>query len=177
MDEVPVIKLDFGCGPHKREGYFGVDSIQFEGVDLVFDLTQTPYPWEDNSVDEIHSSHFVEHLTNKERILFFNECYRILKPKGKMEIITPHWSHERAYGDPTHQWPPVTSWMYFYLNADWRKVNAPHVGYTCDFDYNLIGTHDPNDVWVAMRNQETKGILMTRNINTVTDLIAHLTKK
>ena len=170
------IKLDLGCGKNKQPGFFGVDGIAFDGVDLVMDLRQ-PWPWADGSVDEVHCSHFLEHLTGAERIHFFNELHRVLKHGGVARIITPHWSHERAYGDPTHQWPPVCSWTYFYLDNGWREVNAPHTGYNCDFTYVLAGTHDPNDQWVAFRNMETKQVMMTRNINTVTDLIATLTKK
>lgn len=176
-DSAVPLKLDFGCGKNKATGFVGVDSIAFEGVDVVADLRAAPWPWADSSVDEVHSSHFLEHLTGAERIAFFNELHRILKPGAQARIITPHWSHERAYGDPTHQWPPVCGWTYFYLHKDWRDVNAPHVGYTCDFDYVLAGTHDPNDQHVAFRQMEVKMVMMTRNINTTTDLIATLTKR
>jgi hypothetical protein len=169
-------KLDLGCGPNKAEGFTGIDAMQFDKVDHVLDLRKD-WPIEAGSVDEVHCSHFLEHLTGTERIHFFNELYRVLKPGATARIITPSWSHERAYGDPTHQWPPVCSWTYFYLDAGWRAVNAPHVGYECDFSYVLAGTHDPNDAHVAFRTMEVKMVMMARNINTVTDLIATLTKK
>lgn len=195
-----MIKLDLGCGPRKNESHIGIDSIAFDGVDFISDLSQDTwvlkpngelkeehqeiveplgmhYKFKDGVVDSIECSHFLEHLDGAERIKFFNELNRVLKKGGTARIVTPHWSHERAYGDPTHKFPPVCSWTYFYLNNDWRKANAPHAGYTCDFDFTLAGIHDPNDAWVAYRNQETKAILMSRNINTVTDLLANLTKK
>jgi SAM-dependent methyltransferase len=129
------MKLDLGAGKNKKEGFIGVDSIAFEGVDIVHDLTQTPWPFEDNSVDEIHASHFVEHLTAPQRIAFVNECYRILKDGAKCTIITPHWASTRAYGDLTHQWPPVCEMWYYYLNKEWRAINAPHnQDYQCNFD-------------------------------------------
>lgn len=128
-------------------------------------------------MDEVYSSHFVEHLTGAERIVFFNELYRILVPGAQARIITPHWSHERAYGDPTHQWPPITGMTYVYLMREWREQNAPHVGYTCNFEVVMTGFHDPNDHWVANRTMETKTVLMSRNINCTTDLVAVLTKK
>lgn len=177
---VTPLRVDIGCGKNKikveGQEWVGVDSIAFEGVDIVHDMRQ-PWPWPAETVDEVHCSHFLEHLTGAERIHFFNELMRVLKPGAPARIITPHWSHERAYGDPTHQWPPICSWTYFYLQKAWRDVNAPHAGYTCDFDYVLAGTHDPNDAWVAFRNMETKGVLMSRNINVTTDLIANLTKR
>lgn len=176
-DEKPPFRLDIGCGKNKLADYTGMDVLAFEGVDIVHDARVTPWPFEDNSVDAVHSSHFLEHLTGAERIGFFNELYRVLKPGAVATIITPHWSNERAYGDPTHQWPPVTSWLYFYLLKSWREVNAPHVGYTCDFDYNLVGTLDPNDHNVAMRNDDAKGYMMRYNINACVDMVAHITKR
>jgi SAM-dependent methyltransferase len=182
-EDIKPIKLDIGCGVNKKEGFTGIDSIAMEGVDIVLDVRQTPWPFEDNSVDEVNCSHFLEHLTGAERVSFFNELYRILKPKATALIITPAWSNERAYGDPTHQWPPVTSWTYLYLNKDWRegtptqKPNAPHTGYTCDFDAVMVGTLDPNDQYIAFRSDEVKGTFMRYNINVNIDLIATITKK
>jgi SAM-dependent methyltransferase len=134
---VPALKLDLGCGKNKREGFLGVDSRDFPGVDQVVDL-RGPWPWKDSSVDEVHCSHFVEHLTAAERIHFVNELHRVLKPGAPAQIIVPHWNSHRAYGDLTHQWPPVSEMWFFYLNKAWREVNAPHNdGYACDFDFTM----------------------------------------
>lgn len=130
----PLLKLDLGCGKHKRDGFTGVDARAFEGVDQVADLRQ-PWPWGDASVEEVHCAHFVEHLTAPERIHFVNELHRVLIPGGKAQIIVPHWCSTRAYGDLTHQWPPVSEFWFYYLLKGWREQNAPHNdAYTCDFD-------------------------------------------
>lgn len=168
------LKIDIGCGKNKQLGFKGVDSLDFEGVDIVLDVRQTPWPWEDESVDEVHSSHFVEHLTNNERIGFWNELHRVLKKGGQARIITPHWSNACAYGDPTHQWPPMSEWAVYYLNKDWRDSNAPHAPLTCDFDFVIGGSWDP---WLETRNQETKMFSMSKYINSYRDLIITLTKK
>jgi hypothetical protein len=170
-----VSRLDLGCGTKKMAGFHGVDEIGFPGVDTIYDL-RNPWIWKDESISEVYSSHFIEHLTGIERVHFFNELYRVLKPGAQARIITPHWSHERAYGDPTHQWPPVCSWTYHYLNQEWRIKNAPHTGYCCNFAYNLSGAFDPADDFIKDITQNVKFQRMTRNINTTTDLIALLTK-
>src|SRR5262245_30919291 len=92
------LKLDLGCGHRKAEGFLGCDRLKFPGVDHVFDVTG-PWPVADGSVDEIHSSHMLEHLTAPQRCFFFNELDQVLKPDGKATIIVPHWSTCRAYGD------------------------------------------------------------------------------
>ena len=171
--DTELIKLDLGCGKNKQQGFIGVDSLQFDGVDIVADLRQ-PWQWADDSVDEVHSSHFVEHLTNPERMHFWNELGRVLKKGATARVITPHWSNACAYGDPTHQWPPMSEWAAYYLNKDWRDVNAPHAALTCDFDFVIGGGWEP---WLETRNMDMKMFAMGKYINSYRDLIFTLTKK
>jgi ubiquinone/menaquinone biosynthesis C-methylase UbiE len=124
-----------------------VDIKPFPGVDVVMNIAKDRWPWPDNSVDEVVASHVLEHLTPDTgvdpggRRHFMNELYRVLKPNpvGKVDykatVITPHWASNRAYGDPSHVWPPISEMTFLYYNEAWRKVNAPHLdGYACDFE-------------------------------------------
>lgn len=186
-----LVKLDLGCGINKRpDGFIGVDIRKFDGVDKVVDLRKAPWPWADDSVDEAHSSHFVEHLQWPERITFFNELWRVMKHEAKATIITPDPSHDCFYGDPTHG-PPLSSWYAYYLDKDWRegvkdpatgtwavvpgggerRPNAPHVPYTCDFFFqNGIGW----DQSVMTRNEEYKMFAALHYRNAVRDLYVNL---
>lgn len=168
------MKLDLGCGKNKREGFIGVDTIKFDGVDVVLDVGTDRWPWEDGSVEEVHCSHMVEHLTALQRIHFANELYRVLKVGGKALVITPHWASTRAFGDLTHQWPPVSEFWYFYLNKGWRDVNAPHnVDYTCDFDFTHGHGLHPS---LTVRNQEMQQYAISWYKDAATDLYATLVK-
>lgn len=169
------MKLDLGCGPNKKEGFLGVDCRQFDGkVDVVHDLRQ-PWPWEDGSIEEANSSHFVEHLTQNERIHFVNELYRVLKPGGKCLIVTPHWASCRAYGDLTHQWPPVSEFWFYYLSKEWRAANAPHNdGYTCDFEATWGYSFHP---MLGVRNQEFQQFAMQFYKEACQDILCTLTAK
>lgn len=174
-------KLDIGCGKNKREGFEGVDIIKFEGVDHVIDMRE-PWPFEDESVEEINASHFLEHLTNLndkwERVKFFNECYRVLIPGGKVTLAFPHWNSARYYGDPTHK-EPFSEWGFFYLDKDWRDVQAPHTGelgklYTCNFNWTYGYSLHPS---LLVRNQEYQQHALTFFKDAAQDIIATLTKK
>lgn len=169
-----MVKLDLGCGKNKQKDFTGVDREAFDGVDIVHDLRNTPWPWEDGSVESVHCSHFIEHLTGEERIVFFNELFRVLKVGGTAQIISPHWSNECAYGDPTHQWPPISGWTFMYLNKGWREANAPHVKYETDFDWMIGGSWDQ---WLATRNQEMVQFAMQHYTNSYRDIIVTLTKR
>lgn len=204
IQEVPKpLKLDLGCGKNKREGFIGVDSRSFEGVDVVCDLSAKTwtvakeddlrnksvplfasndgdevgeaYIFHDESVDEVHCSHFVEHLTATGRINFVNEIYRVLRKGGKATLITPHWASCRAYGDLTHQWPPVSEFWFYYLSKDWREQNAPHNDqYACDFEATWgYGMHQS----LLVKNTEMQQFAMQFYKEAVQDLHATLIKK
>lgn len=174
-------KIDFGCGPNKREGFIGVDAIDFPGVDIVLDVREGAWPFEDNSIDEAHASHFIEHLTAMERVHFVNELYRCLKVGGQATIITPHWASNRAYGDPTHQWPPVSEFWFFYLSRDWRATNAPHtdskfmrLGFSCHFECSWgYGLHPALNV----RNSEFQQFALNFYKEAAQDMHATITKR
>lgn len=174
------LKLDLGCGGKKQEGFLGVDRIKFTGVDHVCDLTK-PWPIADGIVDEVCSTHFVEHLTPPERCHFFNELWRVLKSEGKATIITPHWSTCRAYGDPTHQWPPMGEFFWYYLDRSWRTMEAPHTdkqylpwGYDCDFETTWgYGLAPP----ILQRSQDYQNYAVNHLREAVYDIHATLTKR
>jgi len=167
-------KLDLGCGKSKREGYFGVDEKAFDGVDLVHDLS-TDWPWTNDSIEEVHCSHFVEHLTVPKRIHFVNELYRVLKVGGKANIIVPHWGSCRAYGDLTHQWPPVSEFWFYYLDKGWRTQNAPHNDfYNCDFVITWgYGMH----MTLLNRPEEYQQFAMQNYKEAIQDIMSTWTKR
>jgi predicted SAM-dependent methyltransferase len=83
------IKLDLGCGTNCKNGFTGVDIVSTLKPNIRQDLNKIPYPFKDNSIDYIYTSQTLEHLSIPCDI-FLKECYRILKPDGKLELITPN---------------------------------------------------------------------------------------
>jgi len=174
------IRLDIGCGPNKREGFTGVDCIKFPAVDIVTDLKGS-WPWENDVVDEIHCSHCLEHFDAVERVHVYNEMFRVMKKGAKATLIIPAWCSGRAYGDPTHKWPPIAPFSFYYLLKEWRMQNAPHTdvehwpkGYNCDFDVTAGFTLHPQ---VMTRNQEFQQFALTFYIEAAQDIVATLTKR
>jgi SAM-dependent methyltransferase len=191
------IALDLGCGQNKVTveslstqcninvtKVLGVDFVKGEGIDVVHDLTKFPYPFEDNSIDAIYSSHFVEHLEGHERAKFMDECWRILKPGGKMRLIHPHGNSCRAVQDFTHKWPPIVQESYLYWNKEWREANKLTHGYydlKCDFPFpNIFYTWQINGgkapEW-PNKNDEIRNHAITHYINVIADMVVDLTKK
>ncbi len=181
VKETPTfLKLDLGCGGKKQEGFVGVDQYKMEGVDVVLDIGTAKWPWKNNSVDEVYAAHFLEHLTQQQRVHFMNELYRVMKPGAKALIITPHWASNRAYGDMTHAWPPVAEMFYYYLKQEWRNTQAPHTdkkwnpkGFTCNFDAIWGYSYAPE---LGTRSQEYVQFALNNYKEAAQDLHATLTK-
>lgn len=176
------IKIDLACGDNKKEGYIGVDIKETSSTDIVHDLSIYPWPFEDNSVDEIHCSHYIEHIPHEldngdERdgfIQFMDECYRILKPKGKLDIIAPYYTSMRAYGDPTHK-RYIADMSFYYFNKEWRDNNKlSHYGIKCDFDmtFSYFITND-----LTLKSDEIRDKAFKHDWNAVDDIIAKMVKR
>ena len=90
------IKLDIACGDAKREGYIGIDISPNSDADIIRNIEKQCLPFCDCLVDKIFSKHTLEHIRN---IIFtMNEFWRILKPKGELEISLPHRTSQSAIG-------------------------------------------------------------------------------
>jgi len=81
-----VIKLNLGCGDDLRDGYINVD-LYNNNAEIQMDVRQLFY--DDNSVDEIFSSHVLEHFSKHETIPILIEWNRVLKPGGKLIMDLP----------------------------------------------------------------------------------------
>jgi SAM-dependent methyltransferase len=104
-------RLNLGCGAQTPEGWVNVDNAlgarvarmpgisrlatrlglfrtQWSGEIFIHDLRR-PFPWGDESVDCIYSSHTLEHLTREEGAFVMRECRRVLRPGGIIRIVVP----------------------------------------------------------------------------------------
>jgi len=96
------VVLELGSGPAKQiSEAITVDMLDMEGVDIVCNLDEG-FPFlEDNSIDEIYSFHFLEHV--KDVNLMMREIYRVLKVGGKNIGAVPYFANPYFYSDPTHK--------------------------------------------------------------------------
>ena len=151
-----TLKLDLACGQTCREGFEGVDIC--DGVKHKINLLRFPWPFETSSVDELHCSHFIEHIpmefvdesgnyvpcgTPGAKDLFFkffDECWRILKPEAWMTVVTPCARNNRAFQDPTHR-RFIVAESFLYLFRQWRENNKlDHYNVACDFAGDVVPT-------------------------------------
>lgn len=82
-----MINVNLGCGGYPIAGWLNYDLVRCKGV-ISHDLRQK-LPLANQSVDLVFSEHFLEHLDFVEGMNLLTECHRILKPGGRMRLVTP----------------------------------------------------------------------------------------
>lgn len=131
-----TVKIDLGCGPNKKKGYIGIDILALEGVDIVANIEEGLDFIPDSCVDEIVSSHVLEHINNLEVVM--NEFHRILKPTGIKKISVPHFSNPYYYSDYTHvRFFGLYSMDYFSNGVNKYKRKVP-VFYKDKFKFEVL---------------------------------------
>jgi hypothetical protein len=104
--------LDLGCGNKKYPGSVGIDINPHSDADIIHDLNDVPYPFEDSIFDEIIADNIIEHLENIIEVM--EELSRISKLGASIKIIVPYFRAKWAYIDITHRhFFTVESFAYF----------------------------------------------------------------
>lgn len=134
-----MVKLNIGSGLNKMEGYTNVDKYASAEPDVIHDLEIFPWPFEDNSVEEVHANHVMEHLADVCGVM--KEIYRVCKHGAKVQINVPSPTHRDWLGDPTHVSHIIPETMYLFSKKACDAVkaqggaNSPLAYYLgCDFD-------------------------------------------
>jgi SAM-dependent methyltransferase len=94
-------RLNLGCGHDYRTGYLNVD---FPGslykTDETVNLSQFPWPWPNDSIDEVLMWHVFEHLPDSYAVM--REVRRIMKPGGRFHGQVPFGNSHAAQYHPQH---------------------------------------------------------------------------
>lgn len=181
-------------------GWVNVDKFQNDGITEVIDLFKFPWirssngsPFSDSSIDEIYCSHLVEHIPHEVKVsnlipmnwrkdyenlaqsfdgwfVFFYECWRILKPGGVLNVVTPFAASQAGMSDPTHTryiWPATFS--YFMPNPD-----APfdyHLPYQFEAENDVVMRYTEHGAEMARMGNDQ---LLKRAISTKINMIDEL---
>jgi hypothetical protein len=98
------MKLNLGCGYHKRSDFVNVD-VRAECLpDVTLDLERTPWPWESSSAETVMFVHSLEHMGGDQRVFreMIRELHRVCRNGAEVFIQVPHPRHDDFITDPTH---------------------------------------------------------------------------
>ncbi len=113
------MELLLGCGSARdrripvngKEGWTQLVTLDHNpdhAPDVVHDLEVVPYPFDDDTFDEVHAYEVLEHLGGfpgdwRSFCRDFSELWRILKPGGYLAATCPSWRSIWAFADPSHR--------------------------------------------------------------------------
>lgn len=132
--------LNLGTGKKPIEGAVNHDRRKHSAwIDCAHDLNVLPWPWPDESFDLIAARAVFEHLRIN-LLESVGECWRILRPGGRLYIKLPYWRSSVSWYDPTHYWKyeletlhifdPDTQYgaQYdFYMDRKWKIIKGPRL--------------------------------------------------
>jgi len=159
------MRLNLGCGNRKFPGWVNTDKVAACNPDQVVDLEHLPWPWPDDSVDEVMLSHVLEHLGQATDVYLglIKELYRVCRDGAKITVIVPHPRHDHFLNDPTHVRAVTEEGLNMFSQASNRKLmalgaaNTP-LGVYMNVDFAIQNvTYDLDDVWLgkAQRGEVT----------------------
>ena len=124
------LRLNVGCGHIQPNGFLNVDGRALPGIDIIAEATAIPL--NEGEVDEVFSSHLVEHFTR-----------HVLE-----RVLLPHWASLLRQGGTLTTVAPDGAAMLKAVNTggmtfeDFREVLFGGQDYDGDFHYNLITPDD-----------------------------------
>jgi len=82
------LRINLGCGHIPIQGYLNIDRRKLPGVDIVAEVDELPF--NSGEIDEIYSSHLLEHFPQEQlrRVLLPYYC-RLLKDGGAFRAVVP----------------------------------------------------------------------------------------
>lgn len=167
-----ALLLDLGCGLNPKPGFTGVDLYSpLDGV-VKADLEKT-WPFEDNSVAAIYTSHYIEHVRDWDH--FWTEAHRVMKVGAYAIMCSPYYSSVRAFQDPDHK-QAISEHRYYYLNRTAREqMHVNHYGFAGSFEV-VSFFYDWHPDFVH-RDEAAKNYAKEHYINSVKDIVAVLRKE
>ena len=139
------MRLNLGCGDRKIEGFHNVDSVALCAPDEVVDLESFPWPWADNSVEEVMLNHVLEHLGQETEVYLsiIKELYRVCKHDSMVHIRVPHPRHDNYLSDPTHVRPITLKGLSMFSAAKcrlWQEAGAANtpLALYMNVDFELV---------------------------------------
>ena len=154
------LRLNCGCGSDLLDGWINVDKFQI-GDATVMDLEALPWPFEDDSVDEVLMKHVLEHLRDTVGIL--REVYRVCRAGARVHIIVPHPRHDDYISDPTHVSPITLNLLSLFSKREcirWREMGASNTPMALlhNVDFEIVEhAYNVDEFWERIKREQKWG--------------------
>jgi len=99
---------------------------------LKHNLNSFPYPFADNSADEVMMLHTLEHLDEPKKVMA--EIYRICKPQARVTIEVPYWKRD-MFTNPEHKHYFKPAW---FCSLNPRSAKYRNMERWCPYDFRIV---------------------------------------
>jgi SAM-dependent methyltransferase len=178
------VKVEIGGGPIPLEGYFNIDCLVHPKVNHVMDFNVDKLPFENDSVDEIYSSHCLEHLDPvKGYVHCLEEMYRVSKPDAKWLIKVPYAHSHHTIANPFHINNRFNEYAFSFFsgthkpcgNTLVRKGSISETWILCTVEVEKIEFgYFPDFKYLENRSEEEQQIARHRYWNVVDEIKYHI---
>lgn len=93
--------LDLGCGNDKLPGAVGIDANPRSQADVIHDLDVFPWPFKDDTFDEIRAQDVLEHVVDLMKCMA--EIHRVSRDGAIVHVRMPFMGSHNYATDPTHR--------------------------------------------------------------------------
>lgn len=154
--KVPTLHL--GAGHEPLPGAVTVDLNPKTRPSVEWNLNHFPWPFDDNSFDEIVALNILEHLDDF--LATMGEIHRVSRPGARVSILVPHFSSGALFVDPTHrQYLSARSCDYFIAGTRIEREYGFYVPYRFRLERRFVGLSGglqylPGAGWLARQCTE-----------------------
>jgi len=148
-------RMGFAATREEDPGFLDLTTCDFvptHNPDVVWDLNETPWPWDDDQFDEIHAYEILEHLGKQgDAISFFGtftEIWRILKPEGILFGTVPAPTSPWVWADPSHTRTILPETFIFLSQQQYEE----QIGITSMSDFRHIWHGDFEPVMLEVKD-------------------------
>lgn len=125
------MRLNIGCGRDYKEGWWNCDISAHVRNDTILDISKDSLPFADGSVERIYISGVLEQIGENAAFQHaMNECHRVLKKGGIMNVVVPNARYAIAHRDPmdVRKFTPET-FKYFLKGSNEFKLYGEVYGF------------------------------------------------
>jgi SAM-dependent methyltransferase len=175
LEQLPpiVCRNAEGAEIHPPIRLVNLDGMAEVGAHLTARLGEDPIPLPDDSVDLVLAFHVLEHIGRQgelaEWFQFWGEAYRVLKPGGRLQFLSPYYTSVWCWGDPTHS-RAMSEVALIYLDQNSYRIPAeqtaiPDYRPPCDFQLAKWWLEPDSNPQIARREPRGShmgGVLVAR---------------
>jgi predicted SAM-dependent methyltransferase len=88
LNKEQLKRLQLGTSNSPMAGWLNTDLLPTSRRVTYLDATKR-FPFSDDIFDYVYSEHMIEHIDHQSAVFMLRECFRVLKPGGKIRISTP----------------------------------------------------------------------------------------